>query len=1847
MRKICLSLAVVFILILVTTYSYAQETATLTIRSQYGTPDPTVGTHTYTLNTVITASVATPVAGSPGIRYLCTGWRARGSPDTLPAEGTNSTITFQITMNTTLTWRWKTQYQLTTTVSPVGSGAIDVSPTSPDGWYDAKSTVVLTAIDNEGRDFSYWTGGLRGTTNPQNLLLRGPRTVTGNYIREKRYFTVNPPPPGPPVEPSPSVGTHEFYYGDPVTADCGGYTPYPGGEGIQYVCTHLGTGDVTDGPETSISFIIYHDSSVTWLWQKQYYLTIVGGYNPQGEGWYDAGSTAHWSVSPFPGEPGVRYVADPSSGDVLMDSPKTVTISYSITQYYLTLEPPDIGNPQGAGWYDAGTTPHWSVTSPWPEGAVGTRYVATPPTSGDVLMDSPKTVTVTWTTQYYLTVVSGYGAPTGAGWYDAGATAHWSVTSPWPGDPGVRYVAGPASGSVLMDAPETVSVSWTTQYYLTVVSAYGAPAGEGWYYAGGTATWSVTSPWPVEPGVRYVTSPTSGDVLMDEPKTVTVSWTTQYYLTVSVLPVFPVIGGTVAPGSTWYDAGAVVDEAATPNTGFAFSSWSGDPVINPDEPETPETVQITMDAPKSITANFSVNVPRVVTVSSPYGEPNPPVGATTYPDGYSSVTLSCGTTPFAGPAGTRYACTGYTGGSGDITPSEDTATSYGPFTITQDCAITWTWQTQYYLTIVSDYGDPQGAGWYNKDSTAHWSVTSPWPGGSGVQYATDPDSGSEVMDAPKTVTISWTTEYYLTVDSAYGDPQGEGWYGADDTAIWDVTSPWPPEATETRYVADPASGSVVMDAPKTVIVSWTRQYYLRIDSPYGNPQGEGWYNEGSTAHWSVTSPYPGEPGVQYVATPSTEGDIVMSKQVTVTVLWTTQCYLTVSSAYDTPLGAGWYNAGATAASSVTLPVEGPPNIRYRCTGYTGTGSCPSGTELSVLFTITEPSSVTWNWINQYTLTVSVSPEGSGTVGRSPDNTWYDSGTTVWLTANANPGYGFGNWTGDLSAGENPKNLTMNGPKNVTANFLFADFTATPTVGNVPLTVEFTDASGGAIITSWSWNFGAGASPATANRQGPHSVTYSTVGLKTVSLTVTGSGGSDNETKVNYINVLPPVPVAGFSATPRSGVAAPLTVQFTDESTGIVTSREWDFDNNGTVDSTGQNPSCTYTGTGRYTVKLTVTGPGGSDDEIKTGYIRVCIGTKYVSTTGSDSNDGSSWVLAKKTIQAGINAASDDLAVVVAQGTYNIAGDYNIDFGGKAIHLKGTFFEGFESGNITANGWTTGSPAWTAVTTDTPHSGTYHARSGAPSYSGNSYIQRTFEIRAGGGTVTFWWKTNTTDTGDGLRFYIDTTVKETTRSTSWASATYSLDAGTRTLKWEAYRGASPAPSIYGYIDDIEVTNASGCIIDCPGSGSTLRRGFYFHSSETALSVVDGFKIMYGYSDNGGGGAIVCYSTSPTITNCTITSSESTSCGGGIYFYGSSSEVRNCTITNNTAADNGGGICVDYSSGVKIIGCTIQGNTATNSAGAGIYSFESTPKITNCTITGNSTIYWGAGIYCENSSATITDCAITNNTQSDSGGGIFFYGSSSLISNCTITGNSAAYWGGGIVCESSTPTISNCIISGNTSSDAGGGIYCYTASPTIINCTITGNSTTYWGGGIELDLICNPTITNCVIANNTAANGAGIDLYTACVPIITNCTIANNSASTNGGGIYAKCGSSPYFNNTIIWDNSAASGRQIYTGNSGCTVRLNYCDYADNTLNSNNIAGVGTVMPSNCIVSDPLFVNAGGGNYRLLITSPCIDIGNNSYVPAGVTTDLAGNPRIVDGNGDSTATVDIGAYEYQPQ
>ncbi|MBN1878168.1 MAG: tandem-95 repeat protein [Anaerolineae bacterium] len=156
----------------------------------------------------------------------------------------------------------------------------------------------------------------------------------------------------------------------------------------------------------------------------------------------------------------------------------------------------------------------------------------------------------------------------------------------------------------------------------------------------------------------------------------------------------------------------------------------------------------------------------------------------------------------------------------------------------------------------------------------------------------------------------------------------------------------------------------------------------------------------------------------------------------------------------------------------------------------------------------------------------------------------------------------------------------------------AAFTANSTTGYASLTVNFTDQSTG-NVASRSWNFGDGGSSSSQNP----SHTYTAAGDYTVVLTVQGMGGdSDTETKTAYIHVYEPLQAA-FTANPTSG-PAPLTVEFTDQSTGDIVVWGWNFGDE--TGSTEQNPDHTFQDAGIYTVRLTVMDThGGGDTESET------------------------------------------------------------------------------------------------------------------------------------------------------------------------------------------------------------------------------------------------------------------------------------------------------------------------------------------------------------------------------------------------------------------------------------------------------------------------------------------------------------------------------------------------------------------------------------------------------------------------------------------------------------------------
>jgi hypothetical protein len=189
---------------------------------------------------------------------------------------------------------------------------------------------------------------------------------------------------------------------------------------------------------------------------------------------------------------------------------------------------------------------------------------------------------------------------------------------------------------------------------------------------------------------------------------------------------------------------------------------------------------------------------------------------------------------------------------------------------------------------------------------------------------------------------------------------------------------------------------------------------------------------------------------------------------------------------------------------------------------------------------------------EYTLTVNIS--GSGSVTKNPDKTTYHYGDVVQLTATADTGWNFSAWSGDLSGAENPKSITIDGNKSVTATFIQNEYTLLVTVngsGSVSKSPDMGTYHYGDVVqltatAETDWNFSAWSGDLTGTGN-PKSITID--GNKSVtatfaqgeySLTITSVGGGhvtvDNNGPYHYGDVvhLTAVPDAGWSFSVWSG-----------------------------------------------------------------------------------------------------------------------------------------------------------------------------------------------------------------------------------------------------------------------------------------------------------------------------------------------------------------------------------------------------------------------------------------------------------------------------------------------------------------------------------------------------------------------------------------------------------------------------------------------------------------------------------------------------------------------------------------
>jgi hypothetical protein len=259
--------------------------------------------------------------------------------------------------------------------------------------------------------------------------------------------------------------------------------------------------------------------------------------------------------------------------------------------------------------------------------------------------------------------------------------------------------------------------------------------------------------------------------------------------------------------------------------------------------------------------------------------------------------------------------------------------------------------------------------------------------------------------------------------------------------------------------------------------------------------------------------------------------------------------------------------------------------------------------------------------------------------------------------------------------------------------------------------------------------------------------------------------------------------------------------------------------------------------------------------------------------------------------------------------------------------------------------------------------------------------------------------------------------------------------------------------------------------------------------------------------------------------------------------------------------------------------------------------------------------------------------------DKGGGIIFLASSNAtIRNCNIQYNRCTFGGGAVYMNLSSPSFTDVIMQNNIGGSFGGAIDMNNCNPSFNRVQFIGNSAAR-AGGVEIFGNSNPTIYNCLFRNNaaTGANGGGGLWLSGSTAAIRNCTIANNTSVSTGAGIQNGTSTTTIYN-TIIWNNTgpggATAGQQINGGT--------------NTVQYSIVQG-GFAGTANLNVN-PQFVSVT--DLHLQPTSPAIDSGNNSLVPAAITMDLDLNQRKVD-DPNTTDTglgtpplVDRGAHEYQP-
>ena len=415
-------------------------------------------------------------------------------------------------------------------------------------------------------------------------------------------------------------------------------------------------------------------------------------------------------------------------------------------------------------------------------------------------------------------------------------------------------------------------------------------------------------------------------------------------------------------------------------------------------------------------------------------------------------------------------------------------------------------------------------------------------------------------------------------------------------------------------------------------------------------------------------------------------------------------------------------------------------------------------------------------------------------------------------------------------------------------------------------------------------------------------------------------------------------------------------------------------------------------------------------------------------------------------------------------------------------------------------------------------------------------------------------------------------------------------------------------------NITVASANGpdsCRIDCLKQG----RGVLFHSGEDERSVFDGFAIIHGTADYGGG--ICCIDgSSPTIKNCVFQDNEADQGGGGIYIAGSGPVLANCTFIANRATctwaqDSGGSRSISASGGAMLNNrsnptvriCDFRENLAMGSGGAVANVDQVVATFVDCIFESNVADEAGGAMSNVDSTTTVIDCRFRDNSAcSGSGGAVVSSHGTPTFTGCLFDRNWAQVSGGAVACLESSATVTSCVFRHNSADESGGALSLLQTRIELEACIFLRNHAEGSGGAVHSRDGCGGSISNCLIAGNKAErDGGALSNCDGCSPALQHCAFEGNLAGAFGGAICNAGSCSPTMVNCLLVGNKASNSGGALCNRDGshpaltnCTISHNLSDFAGAAILNEDSCGP---VLTNCIVWANYSPNRGPVNWPL--------------------------------------------------